>query len=149
MGLIIRILSPAVFILAAGNAGAFDLVTPDEHRASAEAPPQFRPRAVPVPGAPKIDIQAPDVQKPLKAPLDILVKFEPTAPATINASSMRVLYGAFRIDITDRIRKYAQVTESGMAVSNAQLPRGNHRLFLRIADSRSREGEQEVKIDVE
>jgi hypothetical protein len=136
-------------ILVPASASAFDLVSPEEHKASEEAPPQFAPRAIPVPGAPRIDIQAPDVQRRLKTPLDISVKFEPTAPATINPASMRVLYGAFRIDITDRIKKYAQVSEGGMAVSNAQLPKGSHRLYLRIADSSSREGEQEVKIDVE
>ena len=79
----------------------------------------------------------------------IAVRFNAVAPAKIDPESFRVLYGSFRLNITDRIRKVASVREDGIAVEGAVLPAGNHRLVLVIADSAGRVSEKDIRLTVE
>ncbi len=73
----------------------------------------------------------------------------PTAPATINAESLRILYGALRINITDRVKRAARLTADSISAEGATLPAGTHRLFIDIADSAGRAAEKEVSFTVE
>ena len=41
------------------------------------------------------------------------------------------------------------VEKSGLKVDNVVIPRGNHRLLLRIADTKARTGEAELRFSVQ
>jgi hypothetical protein len=139
-------------LLATGHGAAFGqsfvLVTEQEAAASRAAGGMITPRVTPRPGAPRIELVSPDVSRPVGAPTDIEVKFFSTAPAEAIPESFKVLYGAFRIDITQRLLGVARVTRDGIRVSEAVLPSGNHQLTLSIADSVGRESVRMISFSV-
>jgi len=134
-------------------AAAFNLVTPVEAQASAaydevHPPVPFVARSID-PLGPRIDIVSPDLAAALQSPMAILVKFQAAGGAEILPTSFRARYGAFRIDITDRLLKAAKVTKEGIHVERAELPTGSHRLFLTIEDNAQRTAEREVRFTVQ
>ena len=140
--------------LAQGS-GGFELITAAEARQAAkaelEAPPEIRPRQVPGPkgNVPGIRVLSPSAPGALvTAPLRIEVAFTPTPGTRIVPSSFRVLYGLLKIDLTERLRKHATVTESGVVVDRAVVPDGQHRLILQVADDQGNTAEQELRIRV-
>jgi hypothetical protein len=52
------------------------------------------------------------------------------------------------MDITKRITDRVTVSEQGLRVTGAQLPRGHHRLLLLIADQRGRLARREAAFNV-
>ena len=125
------------------------LVTEDEMNASLAAPEPMRARAVPVPGAPRIDLQAPVINAPVKAPVNIRLAFNTESPAQSRPDSFKAYYGRLRIDITQRLLGAAKVTADGIQVDGAALPKGQHRLSLRIEDSMGRTGERTFEFEVQ
>jgi hypothetical protein len=98
---------------------------------------------------PQIRILAPTLGRALTAPLDIDVQFLPTGSAPIRPDTFRVCYvGVVSMDVTKRITDRVTVSEKGLHVSGAQLPRGRHRLVLLIADARGRLGRREAVLDI-
>lgn len=142
----------------AQSGGAFDLITAAEAQQTAkaelEAPPEIRPRQATVAkvakgNAPTIHVISPTTPgTTVSAPLRIEVAFTPTPGTRIVPSSFRVLYGLLKIDLTDRLRKHATVTESGVVVDRAVVPDGQHRLILQVADDQGNTAEQELRIRV-
>ena len=137
------------------SGGAFDLITAAEAQQTAqaelEAPPQIRTRQVviPKPNAPGIRVISPAATgTAVAAPLRLEVAFTPTPGTRIVPSSFRVLYGLLKIDLTDRLRRHATVTESGVVVDRAVVPDGQHRLILQVADDQGNTAEQELRIRV-
>jgi hypothetical protein len=139
----------------AQGAAAFELVTPAEARQSALAeaqatpPSRTRQMVVPRPNAPAIRVltpSAPDTAVP--APVRIQVAFQPAPGTRIVPSSLRVLYGLLKIDLTERLRPHATVSEEGFLVERAQMPEGQHRLILQVADDQGHSTEQELRIRV-
>jgi hypothetical protein len=99
---------------------------------------------------PKIRILAPTLGKTLTAPLDIDVQFVPTGSAPVRPDTFRVCYiGLVTIDLTKRITDRVTVSEKGLRVTGAQLPRGHHQLLLLIADQRGRLGRREAVFDID
>ncbi len=138
--------------LASMGAHAFTLVTEDEVRTEARAAEKqpARRRALPAVGAPRIEVRAPRLSgSALRNPLRIELGFTSGADAEINPASFRAFYGSLRIDITERIVKSVRVTTSGLNVDNAEIPPGSHRLFLRIADTKQRATETELRFVIE
>jgi hypothetical protein len=136
--------------LAAGAASAQAmLVTEDEMLASLAAGSTLVARSTPVPGAPRIELAAPDIRQAIASPTRILVRFAATAPATVRPESLRVLYGSLRLDITSRLLASARVTPEGIEVGQAALPRGQHRLTLMLEDSAGRAGSHSFSFTVE
>lgn len=134
-------------------AAAFNLVTSEEARASAahddaNPPARFAVRSID-PLGPRIEIVSPDLAAALQSPLAIVVKFQAVAGAEILPESFRAQYGAFRIDITDRLLKTTKVTKDGIHVERAELPSGSHRLLLKVEDSAQRTTEREVRFTVQ
>jgi hypothetical protein len=127
------------------------LVTPEEAQASQAAPQALSPRTAPVvtPGAPRVNLLAPNVSNTVPSPTRIQVRFEATAPASIKPDTFKVRYGAFKLDITGRITAASKVTAEGIDVAEAALPKGSHRLFIEIQDSMGRVGERVVGFVVE
>jgi hypothetical protein len=128
-------------------AGPF-LVTTEEMLASHNAPPQFTSRSVPVQDAPTIELTAPKLSTPVSSPTSIELRFQPKAPSTVKPESFRVLYGAFGLDITKRLLSVAKVSEQGVFVQEASLPKGRHKLTMVVEDSAGRKGNRTVEFDV-
>ena len=140
-----------LFGTKAALAGPIALVTAEEVRAESlarfEAPPRMR--SFPEPGAPKIDVLQPVISRAsLQNPIRIELQFSSASDAEIDPGSFRAYYGFLRIDLTERILQNVRVAKSGLKIENAEIPPGSHRLFLRIADSKERATETEVRFVV-
>ena len=141
----------AMALLASPEVKAQWLVTPEEAQASQAAPQALTPRTAPVvtPGAPRVNLLAPNLANTVPSPTRIQVRFEATAPASIKPDTFKVRYGAFKLDITGRITAASKVTAEGIEVAEAALPKGSHRLFIEIQDSMGRVGERVAAFVVE
>ena len=153
----VAMLSLALLLAAADSrADGFELITAAEAlqaaKAEAAAPPEeMRTRSLPIPkpGQPAIRVVTPNLPgSSVNAPLRIEVAFKPAPGTRIVPSTFRVLYGLMKIDLTDRLKKHATVTESGVVVDQAQVPVGQHRLILQVADDQGNTAEQELRIRV-
>lgn len=118
-------------------------------RASQAAPEPLRSRSVPAPGAPRIELQAPAIDAPVKAPVNIRLAFNTESPAQARPDSFKAYYGRLRLDITQRLLGAAKVTASGIQVDGAALPKGQHRLLLRLEDTLGRIGERSFEFEVQ
>lgn len=97
---------------------------------------------------PQIRILAPLPGK-ATSPLEIDLQFVPTASAPIRPETLRICYeGTVTMDITKRITDRAAVSEKGLHVSGALLPRGHYRLLILISDRRGRLGRREASFDI-
>lgn len=131
------------------NAQTTWLVTPEEASASREAHMPLVPRTTVGPSAPRINLLPPTLPGSVPSPTRIQVRFEPSLPANIKPETFKVLYGAFKLDITNRITAASKVTAQGIDVAEAALPKGSHRLWLEIQDSAGRQGARQVDFVVE
>lgn len=76
----------------------------------------------------------------LLSPIDFIMKFEPQGEATIDLDSIRVHYRFFGWrDITDKILEHAEITEEGIRALKAEIPKGKHKMRLKVQDSLGRE----------
>ena len=153
-----RLLALTIFTALSGGAFAQSaanidwLISPQEAKTfkgeeGFNEPASLRPRAV----IPSIEIIKPEPAADLrvKAPFTINVLFKAQADAAIDPSSFKVLYGALRLDITNRITKFVKVTPSGFSLDNAQIPVGKHRLTMQVQDEKQRVAERELRVEVE
>ena len=124
------------------------LVTEAEAKASIEAGGLPTPRSSPQPGAPRIELLSPDIKKPVNVPTKIEVKFSGNPPAEPKPETFKALYGAFKIDITQRLLGVAKVTKDGIQVTDASLPSGKHQLLLSLTDTLGRESQQVISFIV-
>lgn len=140
---------------AAICAEGFELITAEEARqeaqAAAAAPREVRTRGLPAvkAGQPAIEVVTPTVAgDAVNAPVRIEAAFRPAPGTRIVPSTFRVLYGLLKIDLTDRLKKHATVTERGVVVDQARVPAGQHRLILQVADDQGNTAEQELRLRV-
>ncbi|MEA3197850.1 MAG: hypothetical protein QOF32_1902 [Gammaproteobacteria bacterium] len=99
---------------------------------------------------PQIRILAPLLGRSLTVPVDIDVQFMPTSSAPIRPDTFRLCYiGLVTVDLTKRITDRIMVSEKGLHVAGAQLPRGRHRLLLLVADQRGRLGLREAVFNID
>jgi len=63
--------------------------------------------------------------------------------------SFRVLYGSFEIDITKRILSLTKITQTGVFVKKASLPKGKHKLPMVVEDTSSRKGNRVIEFVVQ
>ena len=145
---------------------AFELVTPAEARRDLEVRAKNeamgmegteagRTRAMPAPAAgtparPMLAIRviAPTAQAAVKAPLRIELTFETPPGTRVVPSTFRVLYGVMKLDLTERLRRFATISERGVVVEQAVVPDGLHRLLLTVADDQGNVAEQELRLRV-
>lgn len=125
------------------------LVTEAEAKDSIAAGGMMIPRVQAQPGAPQIELIAPDLKRPVSVPAKIEVRFRSIAPAEPRPETFRVQYGAFRLDITQRLLGVAKVTKEGINVSEAVLPAGRHQLLLTLTDTLGRESQQFISFMVQ
>lgn len=130
---------------------AMDLVSTEEAQRSQAAPAMVEVEATPSdPLAPSISIIDPqEADQFLKNPFKMEVAFKPQRGAKLDLSSFKAFYGAFKIDITDRLLKEATKTATGLRLANVNVPTGSHRIILRIKDDQNRLAEKELHIKVD
>jgi hypothetical protein len=154
------------FVLAAVCATAatahhtgFELVTTEEFRRekdardlvtrSAKAQQPAEAKSERSADGPSIDVITPNASGTVHAPVDISVRFAPGPEARIVIDSLHVRYGVIGLDVTDRIRKAARVTEQGIEAPGASLPPGSHSMSIEISDSLGRTTRQAFRFRVE
>jgi hypothetical protein len=139
--------------LAAAAAGSFELLSSREYQSelTARSLPgaHFALRSADL-GAPTISVVKPDHSAAIQPPVDIEVHFTPTAGATVNIASLKILYGFLKLDVTQRILKApgVDVSSAGLKASGAQLPAGNHKLLIEVSDNLGRTGQQLLEFSV-
>ena len=156
LGLALLLASAACRAQAAD--GGFDLITAAEARLEVQAEtaappantaPRTRSLVVPRPNQPSIQVLAPtSLGAAVSAPVRIELAFRPAPGTRIVPSTFRVLYGVLKIDLTDRLKKHATVTEEGVVVDRAQVPAGLHRLFMQVTDDQGNLAEQELRLRI-
>jgi hypothetical protein len=142
----------ALALTASAYAQTFDLVSRSEFLASEaqeKSVPSFTARSLAGPSDPIIDIRSPSLTGPVKAPVGIELRFLTSGAAKINWESLKILYGAFKLDITDRVRKEAKVLPDGIQIASANLPSGSHKLVIQVANTDGKQAEREVRFTVE
>jgi hypothetical protein len=112
--------------------------------------PELRTRSLTSPGGPvfAIRVLAPSSSGSVSAPLRIELVFQPLPGTRIVPSTFRVLYGVLKLDLTERLRRFATISESGVVVDNAVVPDGMHRMFVQVADDKGNVAEQELRFRV-
>jgi hypothetical protein len=144
------------FAFFAASAQAFELVTAQdvaqETTYQIQNPPVQRALtrafATPNPDAPLIEVVQPQVLSGVRPPFPVELRFVARAGSQIDPGTLKVRYGMMGIDLTDRIRKGATVTPDGLKAEKVEIPTGDHRLTVRIADSGGHVGEKEIRIKV-
>ena len=124
------------------------LVSIDEMNASNNAQPPFKAKSVATKDAPVIELSAPKLSAAVSSPTPIELKFQPTPPSAVKPETFKVLYGSFEIDITKRILNVAKVTETGVFVQEANLPKGKHKLLMVVEDNAGRRGNRSIDFEV-
>ena len=125
------------------------LVSRDEMIASRNAGAYLIPKLAPAKDAPSIELLWPDLKSSVSSPTQIQLKFIPVSPAEIVPDTFRALYGAFQIDITNRLIPHAELDLSGLTVKQAKLPEGSHKILLKITDSMGRQGAKLIEFVVQ
>lgn len=99
---------------------------------------------------PAIEIVRPVVKEgKVASPVAIEVRFKPVAGKAIDPASFKLYYGAFKLDVTDRLLKTARVTPTGFSIDKVDIPAGSHRLVMKVADDTGAAGIKEIKFTVE
>lgn len=136
------------FFLSMSACFAQMLVSIDEMNASNKASPPFTAKSVTPKDAPIIELSTPKLSIPVSSPTPIELKFQTTPPSAVKPETFKVLYGSFEIDITKRILNVAKVTESGVYVQEANLPKGKHKLLMVVEDNAGRRGNRLIDFEV-
>ena len=134
----------------AGADQIWQLVSPEEVRRdrAAAAGHEERPLTrgtrggLPHAGAPRIVLEQPRADMPLHPPLTFAVRFETEPGAVIDPRSFHATYGFLGLDITDRLLRHARVTGQGLDAENVDVPAGDHRVTLTIADTLGRQASE-------
>jgi hypothetical protein len=130
--LVITALSFALLTLPIAARTTWDLVTREEQaRDNAAA---HRPGPADLPAPPLIQLLRPDISRPISNPTTIEVRFSAGSGAAIDMRSFRATYGWLGINITNRLLEHATKTSDTLLAQNVNLPLGNHRVTLSIAD---------------
>ena len=144
-----KIITLIVFGLSATAFAGQLLVSIDEMNASNNAKPPFTAKTVALKDAPLIEFSAPKLSAPASSPTVNEVKFQSIAPSTVKPERFRVLYGSFGIDIIKRILSLTKVTETGVFVQEASLPKGKHKLLMVVEDTSGRKGNRVIEFVVQ
>jgi hypothetical protein len=141
----------SVVLTHAGLAWSGELITVEEALASQAAVPMLSVDETPAnPQGPVIAVvRAEALAQPVKNPFSIEILMQAQRDAELNFASFKAFYGAFKIDITERLLKEASKTVSGLKLANLQIPSGRHKILLRVSDTKGRTAEKEIAFKVE
>ena len=138
-------------LTCSGLACAGELITAEEALASQAAVQMLAVDETPAnPQGPSIAVlDAEALSQPVKNPFSIEILMQSQRDAELNFASFKAFYGAFKIDITERLLKEASKTLTGLRLTNLQIPSGRHKILLRVSDSKGRTAEKEIAFKVE
>jgi hypothetical protein len=109
------------------------LVAPGEDARDRAAPHLPAPPDLPPP--PTINLLQPDLSRPLRNPVTIEVHFGAGPGRTIDMQSFKATYGWLGLNITSRLLEHSVSGPASLTADNVNLPLGNHRVTISIADS--------------
>ena len=124
------------------------LITQEEMQESNKSTPRFTPKTAPERDAPVIEVLTPVISGAISSPTPIKMVFQAISPSNVKPETFKVLYGTFEIDITKRITGKTQVTEQGVQVAQAELPKGRHKLLISVQDTNGRVGNKVIEFEV-
>ncbi len=82
------------------------------------------------------------------SPVDFDIRFVPVPPASINPSSVKIIYSGL-FDITDRIREFGgKIDAAGIVLSKAPLKPDAYRVTIAVTDSVGRTTRRAVRFTV-
>jgi hypothetical protein len=122
------------------------LLTPDEEARDNATPDGPLPPDLPPP--PAIDLVRPDISGAVQNPVTIEVRFRPGSGETIDMRTFNATYGRLGINITGRLLAHAVTTPNGLSADNVELPSGNHRVTLSIADTSGKRASRTFRFSV-
>ena len=98
--------------------------------------------------APTLEVVAPKVDIPAHPPFDVRVIAHPRDGLGIDRNSIRIQYGFFRVDVTQRMLSLGHWHGDEFVVSHAYAPTGTHWFYVTIADTAHHAGNVAVKVVV-
>ena len=105
--------------------------------------------SAPATGGPLIELVNPQLlSQVVKSPTRIELLFKPKDGA-VNLATFKVHYGKARFDITSRIMRKAKLGANSILIEEAELPEGEHRFAISIADVQGRMSSQEFMVRVQ
>jgi hypothetical protein len=122
------------------------LITPDEEARDDAAPHVAAPPDLPSP--PTINLVRPDISGPIQNPVTIEVQFSPGPGRAIDMRTFNATYGWLGINITGRLLEHAVTTPNGLSAANVELPPGDHRVTLSIADTSGKTASRTLRFSV-
>jgi hypothetical protein len=126
----------------------WDLITLEEETRDNAAPHVSQPAPQAVPHSPVIDVRQPNLARPIFNPTTINVQFRAAHGAIIVMSTFRATYGWLGIDITARLLEHATKTANSLSAQNVDLPVGDHKITVTIADNHGRTGSRVLRMSV-
>jgi len=97
---------------------------------------------------PSIILLQPSLSAITRGPVDIQVRFLASQGSRINVKSLRVLYGWFGIDVTDKLLEHARVTADGFFAKDTDLPSGHHKVTVEVKDDQNRVGRKTFRFEI-
>lgn len=132
--------------MLASQAMAWQLITPQEEQRDNAAPQVPAPPDRPPP--PTITLVQPDISQPVRNPVTIEVRFAPGPGSSVDIGSFNATYGRLGINITRRLLDHAVATPNGLSAADVELPSGDHRVTLSIADTSGRTASKTFRFSV-
>ena len=139
-------LNLALLILPSVALAAWDLVTPEEDARDRAAPHLPGPADLPAP--PGIELLRPDISKPIRNPVTIELRFTPGSGPPVDIQTFRATYGWLGINITNRLLEHARTTPDGLLAEDVDLPLGDHRITLSIANTSGKSASRTFRFTV-
>jgi hypothetical protein len=134
----------AAGIAVAGAAHAVDLITAEE--AGLPAAPKMGTRGG-ITRGPSIKMMSPSPDGQVKAPFAMKVDFQPHGGSKIDAASVKVTYlKKPAVDLTPRLK--SAISESGINLSDANVPAGPHDIKIDVTDADGRTKSEVVSFTV-
>jgi hypothetical protein len=131
-------------LVLSGVASAIELITEDE--AKLPAAPKVSTRGG-ITRGPGIKVVSPNPDAQVKSPFAMKVDFQPHGGARIDAGSVKVTYlRKPAVDLTPRLK--SAISESGISLTNAQVPAGTHDLKIDVTDADGRTRSETVTFTV-
>jgi len=133
-----------LFLSLQGTAFAEQLITAEE-AALPSAPPSLTTRGIS--RGPGVKLLSPSEDAAVKAPFDLKVAFEPRGGSSIDPKSVKAVYlKTPGVDLTPRLQN--GITETGVTLSGAVVPPGEHEIKFTVQDSEGRQTNSVVRLVV-
>lgn len=139
----------ALCLQACAPRNGLTLLTDEEITASARLELEDVERSGPT-GGPEIEVVQPSESQPVRAPIDLDLRFAARNGARIDPETLTVVYAkeGFHKDLTGLIRKHGRVSAPGVTLNGAELPPGRHQLIVAIADNHGNVTRRPINFEV-